>query len=157
MYTIIYISSNFILTVKSELSIKTIDIVFLFLWAMKCLSVWVWVSQFWWPGNRRNFDWLLSGHSANGPHSLFTICHNCWEILPVLACGAWVALRQNQNANHVRDIYNFCTVCVIWCPHISSGAQSVVGSLSAHYLVITHNLLQQTCYKDRQQGVFSQN
>ena len=49
----------------------------------------------------------------------------------------------------------FCTVFVFaWCPHISSEAQSVVGSLSAHYLVITHNLLQQTCYKDRQLVVF---
>ena len=91
-------------------------------------------------------------------HSLLTQCHNCPEKLPVLSwvCAVWVAWRHNQNANHTRWIYHFLySFCI--CPlstHLQSQAQSVVGSLSAHYLVITHNLLQQTCYKDRQLGVF---
>ena len=100
---------------------------------------------------------LIGGSPVTLPmaHSLLTQCHNCPEKLPVLVCAVWVAWRQNHNANHTKWICHFCTVFVFaHCPHISSEAQSVVGSLSAHYLVITHNLLQQTCYKDRQPGVF---
>ena len=72
-----------------------------------------------------------------------------WSVM----CG-WLGDRIRMQIIHNGFII-FCTVFVFaQCPHISSEAQSVVGSLSAHYLVITHNLLQQTCYKDRQPGVF---
>ena len=110
------------------------------------------------PGIKRNFDWWLSGHSANGPLTSYTMSQLSRKITcPVLGlcCVGGLETESRWNANHTRWIYLFCTVFVFaCCPHISSEAQSVVGSLSAHYLVITHNLLQQTCYKDRQLGVF---
>ena len=51
-------------------------------------------------------------------HSLFTMSQ--WsEILPVLACAVWVALRHNQNANHVKYIYHFLySLCYLLSTHL---------------------------------------
>ena len=62
------------------------------------------------------------------------------NIAPALPCPLWVALREMRR----------CTFTQVAWPTYPQCCGSVGGSLAANYLVITHNLLCTSYYKDRE-------